>query len=189
MGRADKRKDQSSSNDVGDVDDNDDDDDDDDDDKNNNRNRNRNNNNRNKGENNKRLSLETTWCTNHLGHWYLTTSLVRRYLAAMQALGSRAPSPSPPHLRVITVASSAHAFARSAGLDFTDLQWRRREYSHHRVYGDSKLCNILFARELQRRVGMAGVLSVAVHPGIASSSLYDGWFPSGPLAPLEPLRR
>ena len=81
----------------------------------------------------KGLSLETTWCTNHLGHWYLTTSLVRRYLAEMQALGSLALPTSPPHLRVVTVASSAHAFARGAGLDFSDLQWQRRKYSHHRV--------------------------------------------------------
>jgi len=88
---------------------------------------------------------------NHLGHFALTNLLLPRIVG-----------------RVVTVTSSAH---RSARIDFDDLQWERRTYSPFGAYGQSKLANLLFTAELQRRLSMAGspVLAAAAHPGWAST--------------------
>ncbi len=58
-------------------------------------------------------------------------------------------------------------------LDFTDLQWERRPYRPNAAYTQSKLANLLFAAELQRRLTRAGspVISTAAHPGISSTNL------------------
>ncbi len=73
--------------------------------------------------------------------------------------------------RVVTLASVAHRFAR---IDFDDLQ-RERSYHPWSVYAQSKLANLLFAYELQRRIdaahAAASLVSVAAHPGYASTSL------------------
>ena len=92
--------------------------------------------------------------TNHLGHFALTGLLV----------GSLRPAG-----RVVTVSSSAHRFGR---MDFDDLQ-SAQAYQKWRAYGQSKLANILFALELHRRAGDAGVdmRSIAVHPGYAATNL------------------
>ncbi len=92
--------------------------------------------------------------TNHLGHFALTGLLV----------GSLRPGG-----RVVTVSSSAHRFGR---MDFDDLQ-SAKAYQKWRAYGQSKLANILFALELHRRAGDAGVdvRSIAVHPGYAATNL------------------
>ncbi|HVP01556.1 MAG TPA: oxidoreductase [Solirubrobacteraceae bacterium] len=94
--------------------------------------------------------------TNHLGHFALTGRLLDLLLAA------RAP-------RVVTVSSGAHRFGR---MNFEDLQSERR-YNKWRAYGQSKLANLLFAFELQRRATAAGseLLSVAAHPGWAATNL------------------
>jgi hypothetical protein len=70
---------------------------------------------------------------------------------------------------VVTVSSEAHRIGR---IDFDDLQSERR-YSKWRAYGQAKLSNLLFARELSRRAALAGtdLLSVAAHPGYASTNL------------------
>jgi len=99
--------------------------------------------------------------TNHLGHFALTGLLLDTLRAAESA-------------RVMTVSSTAH---KIGSIDFDDLQGER-SYSRWRRYGQSKLANLLFARELERRsdAGDWGITSVAAHPGYASTHLQS----SGP---------
>jgi len=94
--------------------------------------------------------------TNHLGHFALTGLLLEALLAA-------------PRPRVVTVASVAHRMGR---IDFGDLQSERR-YRKWPAYGQSKLANLLFMLELQRRADAAGarLTSVAAHPGWAATNL------------------
>jgi NAD(P)-dependent dehydrogenase (short-subunit alcohol dehydrogenase family) len=70
----------------------------------------------------------------------------------------------------VTVSSTAH---RMGSIDFDDLNWERRRYVAWRAYGQSKLANLLFTSELQRRLTAAGsdVLATAAHPGYASTNL------------------
>lgn len=91
--------------------------------------------------------------TNHLGHFALTNLLLPRIRE-----------------RVVTVASLGH---RIGSMDFSDLQWERRPYRPNAAYTQSKLANLLFAAELQRRLTRAGppVISTAAHPGISSTNL------------------
>jgi NAD(P)-dependent dehydrogenase (short-subunit alcohol dehydrogenase family) len=98
--------------------------------------------------------FELQFATNHLGHFALTNLLLESVTG-----------------RVVTVASLA---ARAGRLDFGDLTWERRGYRPLRVYNATKLANLLFAAELQRRLTAAGskVLSVAAHPGFVSSGIY-----------------
>jgi NAD(P)-dependent dehydrogenase (short-subunit alcohol dehydrogenase family) len=97
---------------------------------------------------------EMTFQVNHLGHFLLTELLRDRLIAS-------APS------RVIVVASDAHKSARH-GLDFDDLQSAHR-YRSFGVYGKTKLANILFTRELARRLAGTGVTVNSVHPGFVAS--------------------
>jgi NAD(P)-dependent dehydrogenase (short-subunit alcohol dehydrogenase family) len=94
--------------------------------------------------------------TNHLGHFALTGLLLGR-------LATR------PGARVVTVSSGAHRMGR---IRFDDLQGERR-YQRWSAYGQSKLANLLFTLELQRRATLAGLdlLSVAAHPGYAATNL------------------
>jgi NAD(P)-dependent dehydrogenase (short-subunit alcohol dehydrogenase family) len=77
-----------------------------------------------------------------------------------------------PHVtgRVVTVSSDAHKAGR---MDFDDLNGERKRYRAWRAYGQSKLANLLFTAELQRRLTEAGskVLSMAAHPGYAATNL------------------
>jgi NAD(P)-dependent dehydrogenase (short-subunit alcohol dehydrogenase family) len=92
--------------------------------------------------------------TNHLGHFALTALLL-------------------PHItdRVITVSSHLHASGR---LDLEDLSWHRRPYRASQAYSDSKLANMLFTLELQRRFTASGssVRAIAVHPGMTRTNLF-----------------
>jgi NAD(P)-dependent dehydrogenase (short-subunit alcohol dehydrogenase family) len=97
---------------------------------------------------------ETTFQVNHLGHFLLTELLRDRLVAS-------APS------RIVIVSSDAHKSARN-GLDFDDLQ-SQRKYRSFGVYGKTKLANILFTRELARRLDGTGVTVNAVHPGFVAS--------------------
>jgi NAD(P)-dependent dehydrogenase (short-subunit alcohol dehydrogenase family) len=94
--------------------------------------------------------------TNHLGHFALTGLLLERLLAA-------------PAARVVTVSSTMH---RPGRIHWHDLQLER-SYSKWRAYAQSKLANLLFAFELERRLRRAGAraVSVAAHPGYASTNL------------------
>src|SRR6202044_4197087 len=78
--------------------------------------------------------------------------------------------------RVVTVSSGAHLWGK---IDFDDLNWERRSYKRWRAYGQSKLANLLFCAELQRRLSAAGSTGVsnAAHPGYAATKLP---FHSGP---------
>jgi NAD(P)-dependent dehydrogenase (short-subunit alcohol dehydrogenase family) len=98
--------------------------------------------------------FETTFGVNHLGHFLLTQLLLDRLKAS-------APS------RIVIVASDAHRQARS-GLNFDDLQSAKR-YGGLDVYGKSKLANILFARDLARRLEGTGVTVNALHPGTVNT--------------------
>jgi NAD(P)-dependent dehydrogenase (short-subunit alcohol dehydrogenase family) len=72
--------------------------------------------------------------------------------------------------RVVTVSSTGHRIGR---IDFDDLNWERKPYKPWRAYGQSKLANLLFTAELQRRLTAAGspVLATAAHPGYAATNL------------------
>ena len=102
--------------------------------------------------------------TNHLGHFALTNLLL-------------------PHItdRVVTVSSNAHARGR---LDLDDVNWERRPYRPDQAYSDSKLANLVFTLELQRRLSASGsrVRAMVVHPGMVRTSLFD--HASGPQAVL-----
>ena len=100
--------------------------------------------------------FETQIGTNHLGHFALTGLLLERLKAA------EAP-------RVVSTSSNGHRMGR---IDFDDLQGRRR-YRRWRAYGQSKLANLLFMRELDRRARAAGLplTSVAAHPGYSATNL------------------
>jgi NAD(P)-dependent dehydrogenase (short-subunit alcohol dehydrogenase family) len=100
--------------------------------------------------------FELQFGTNHLGHFALTA----RLLPLLRAGASP---------RVTTVSSGAHHAGR---IDFDDLQWRRR-YRPWPAYSQSKLANLLFALELQRRSDEAGwgLMSDAAHPGYARTEL------------------
>jgi NAD(P)-dependent dehydrogenase (short-subunit alcohol dehydrogenase family) len=97
--------------------------------------------------------FELQFGTNHLGHFALTNLLLE------QVTG-----------RVVNVASGAH---RIGSIDFDDLNWERKSYSAWRAYGQSKLANLLFTSELQRRLEAAGspVLATAAHPGYSATNL------------------
>jgi NAD(P)-dependent dehydrogenase (short-subunit alcohol dehydrogenase family) len=94
--------------------------------------------------------LEATFATNHLGPFLLTNLLLDRIRASAPA-------------RIVNVSSTAHSAARK-GIPFDDLQSTRR-YRTMRVYGQSKLANILFTLELARRLQGTGVAVNSLHPG------------------------
>ncbi len=100
--------------------------------------------------------FESQFGTNHLGHFALTGQLLGRLLAA-------------PEPRVVTLSSGAH---RTGRIRFSDLQGERR-YVRWLAYGQSKLANLMFALELQRRASEAGtgLKSMAAHPGYARTNL------------------
>jgi len=105
--------------------------------------------------------IETVFAVNHLAYFLLTHLLLERLTISESA-------------RVINVASDAH---RWGNLDFTDLQNARR-YRALRVYGQSKLCNILFTRELARRIMGTKVTVNCLHPGGVATGLgwNNGWW-------------
>ena len=91
--------------------------------------------------------------TNHLGHFALTNLLLPKLAD-----------------RVVSVSSMAHWPGR---INFDDLNWQRRRYSPWLAYSQSKLANLLFTSELQRRLDAAGspLRAVAAHPGYSHTSL------------------
>ncbi|HJL29391.1 MAG TPA: oxidoreductase [Polyangiaceae bacterium LLY-WYZ-15_(1-7)] len=94
---------------------------------------------------------------NHLGHFALTGRLLELVLAT-------------PGARVVTVSSIAH---KQGKLDLADLSWETRSYGKVAAYAQSKLANLLFTFELQRRLEAAGAgaLALAAHPGWTGTEL------------------
>jgi NAD(P)-dependent dehydrogenase (short-subunit alcohol dehydrogenase family) len=91
--------------------------------------------------------------TNHLGHFALTNLLLPKVTD-----------------RVVTVASMMHVLGR---INLKDLNWKSRPYRAWPAYGQSKLANLLFTKELQRRLGAAGsrVKALVAHPGYSATEL------------------
>jgi NAD(P)-dependent dehydrogenase (short-subunit alcohol dehydrogenase family) len=100
--------------------------------------------------------FELQFGTNHLGHFALTGLLLPSMLEV-------------PGSRVVTVSSNGH---RTGRINFSDLNSARR-YNKYGAYGQSKLANLLFTYELQRRLSVAGAqtIAVAAHPGTARTQL------------------
>jgi len=100
--------------------------------------------------------FELQLATNHLGHFALTGLLLEQMLPV-------------PGSRVVTVSSLAHRIR--AQINFGDLQ-SERSYSRVAAYSQSKLANLMFTYELQRRLSGAGTtIAVAAHPGLAATEL------------------
>jgi len=100
--------------------------------------------------------LEFTFATNHMSYFILTHGLRDRLRAAASA-------------RLVNVASDAH---KGEKLDFDDLQ-SAKSYRGLHVYGRSKLCNILYTRELARQWEGSGVTANSLHPGFVSTRFGD----------------
>ena len=98
--------------------------------------------------------LEMTFALNHMSYFVITNMLLGKLKAGA---------------RIVSVASNAH---RGAKLDFDDLQ-SRRNYVGFPVYSKSKLCNILFNRELAHRIAGSGVTANALHPGFVATRFGD----------------
>jgi NAD(P)-dependent dehydrogenase (short-subunit alcohol dehydrogenase family) len=98
--------------------------------------------------------LEMTFALNHMAYFVITNLLLGKLK---------------PGARIVSVASNAH---RGAKLDFGDLQ-SRKGYVGFPVYARSKLCNILFNRELARRITGSGVTANALHPGFVATRFGD----------------
>jgi NAD(P)-dependent dehydrogenase (short-subunit alcohol dehydrogenase family) len=105
--------------------------------------------------------LELTFALNHMAYFVLTQALRERLVASAPA-------------RIVSTASNAH---QGASLDFNDLQ-SAKGYSGFKVYGRSKLANILFTRELAGRLAGTGVTANCLHPGFVATRFGDsagGW--------------
>jgi NAD(P)-dependent dehydrogenase (short-subunit alcohol dehydrogenase family) len=112
--------------------------------------------------------LELTFALNHMAYFVLTQALREKLIASAPA-------------RIVSTASTAH---QGASLDFNDLQ-SAKGYGGLKVYGRSKLANILFTRELARRLAGTGVTANCLHPGVVATRFGDasgGW--AGRVIPL-----
>ncbi|XP_069547601.1 retinol dehydrogenase 13-like isoform X1 [Brachyistius frenatus] len=111
---------------------------------------------------------------NHLGHFLLTNLLLDK-------LKESAPS------RVINLASLAHIIGK---IDFEDLNWEKKKFDTKQAYCQSKLANVLFTRELAKRLQGTGVTVNAVHPGVVATQLgrytglHQSQFSSSVLSPF-----
>ncbi len=104
--------------------------------------------------------FERTFAVNHLSY-FLLTEILRPNLESTSGA------------RVVNVASRAHRVAR---LDFDDLQWTKRKYRPFVVYGTSKLLNILYTRELARRLAGTDTTANCLHPGVVRTGFAKDGF-------------
>jgi NAD(P)-dependent dehydrogenase (short-subunit alcohol dehydrogenase family) len=102
-----------------------------------------------------RDGFELQFGTNHLGHFLLTNLLVPALLRGAAA-------------RIVSVSSRGH---QQSPVRFDDLAFEREPYDKWAAYGQSKTANVLFAVELERRLGGRGVHANAVHPGVIPTDL------------------
>ncbi|WP_432510026.1 SDR family NAD(P)-dependent oxidoreductase [Kineococcus sp. SYSU DK001] len=119
-----------------------------------------------------RDGFERQFGTNHLGHFALTGLLLDALLPV-------------PGSRVVTVSSVGHRIR--AAIHFDDLNWER-SYSRAGAYGQSKLANLMFTYELQRRLAAhgAGTVAAAAHPGVSNTELVRN-SPAAVRAPMDRL--
>jgi NAD(P)-dependent dehydrogenase (short-subunit alcohol dehydrogenase family) len=101
------------------------------------------------------FGYEMQFFTNHIGHFLLVTGLLDRLA---------------PEGRVVMLSSSAHNAAPLGGIQFDNLTGKRG-YSPWEAYGQSKLANLLFAKELAKRLRSTGQTANAVHPGVINTNL------------------
>jgi len=102
--------------------------------------------------------LERQLAVNHLAPFLLSNLLLPKLRAGQAG-------------RIVTVASMAH---RRAAFDLDDLNWTRRRYSGIGAYGATKLANILFTRELARRLDGSNVTANCLHPGVVATHIFAG---------------
>lgn len=100
-------------------------------------------------------SIEMTFAVNHLGYFLLTNLL-------LDLLKKSAPS------RIICVSSGLH---KNGVIDFDDLEFKKKRYSGMKAYGNSKLMNVLFTKELARRLEGTNVTVNAMAPGLVNTNL------------------
>jgi len=105
--------------------------------------------------------FELMFGVNHLGHFAFTLALLDRIRQSAERGGGA---------RIVIVSSDAHYQAR--GVDFAQVRRRTRAITGMPEYAVSKLCNVLFAQELARRLTGAGVTSYALHPGVVASDIW-----------------
>lgn len=108
--------------------------------------------------------FELQFGTNHLGHFALTAQLFDLIKTTNNA-------------RIVNVASTAH---KAGNINFNDLHWEKRKYNKVKAYGDSKIANLYFTYELQKKLNEAKleIVVTAAHPGWTSTNLqrYMGVF-------------
>ncbi len=106
--------------------------------------------------------FELMFGVNHLGHFALTLALLDclKQSASRDAGGAR----------IVNVSSDAHYQAK--GVDFAQVRRRTRAITGMPEYSVSKLCNVLFAQELARRLAGTAVTSYALHPGVVASDIW-----------------
>ena len=101
--------------------------------------------------------FELQFGTNHLGHFALTTQLLEVLIKTKEA-------------RIVNVSSGAH---KIGNINFDDLTWEKRSYSSWRAYGDSKIANLYFTYELNKKLkeNNLNVIVTAAHPGYTATEL------------------
>jgi dehydrogenase/reductase SDR family protein 13 len=109
--------------------------------------------------------FELTFGTNHLGHYLFTRLLLDRVIQAGQA-GARQPGAA----RIVNVASASHYNAK--GIDWDAMRKPTQSATGMREYAQSKLSNVLFTKELARRLDGTGVTTYAVHPGVVATDVW-----------------
>jgi retinol dehydrogenase-12 len=109
---------------------------------------------------------EIQFGTNHVGHAFLTKLLLPTLLKTTQDPAA--------DVRVVSLASIGHIGAPLKGIDFNTLKTNMDGLTTHTFvrYGQSKLANILFTKELNKRYEDRGIMAVAVHPGVVNTELY-----------------
>lgn len=116
-----------------------------------------------------RDGIERVFAVNHLAPFLLTNLLLDAVKAS-------------PGGRIITVSSNAH---RAGKMNFSDLEGKKK-WNHIRAYSQSKLANILFTRQLARKLEGSKATANSLHPGFVQTSLFDG-FPAWMMGLLSPV--
>jgi len=104
---------------------------------------------------NQAYGYELQFFTNHIGHFILVNGLLKNLAESG---------------RVVMLSSSAHSMAPPGGIDFDNLDGKKG-YSPWKAYGQSKMANLLFTKELSRRLERTGKTANAVHPGVIRTNL------------------